>query len=279
MKDNDTLSEDECLTMQEFCEEQGLDSRVWDPNYVCIRRAETGRYSRPGVYVRKETLLDPLRIEKLRWKAYLNLKNGWEATFKLKEEVCLQEHKECFIPPDLEAVSKIENISEEEVWQYSQPRRVSHQETHGLSDYITYDDDFWIPPNPKHDEQVAMEVIAAAAVMGDWDHKTLPDRLTRSQDPVKLALGARWHHTQEREAALLAKCHDLNKLLARAILCSELLPKSDLYIHKMVRVHMNERIYYFKTGRGHKAAEYDLWPEPADLTDVYITGKIKPAGT
>lgn len=289
----DDWDEDEgcvAVTEEEYyaeLRERGIDTREWDPAYYCLRRASTGLVKKPAVFVKRETLLDAIRIERLRWKAYLNYARHMDRQEALTQEMKALPDQECFIPVDEEELQQSieefkkrgEPLSEEDIHRYSRPRRAYVQDDYSGETWSSYDDRFWDYEEPEHDKQVAMEVIAAAGCLGEWELVTLPAREKRAQDPVKLDLGARWQYETRRGLALQDKCYLLNELLTASILNSDLLPEGPAHVQKLVRVRLNERIYFFKIGRHHKSAEHGLWPVPSDYDEVVVTDKLRPAGT
>lgn len=284
--------DEDCVTVtqEEYLAElygRGIDAREWDPNFYCLRRASTSTYNpSPAIYVRRETLLEPIRIERLRWRAYLNYAKNIEVRAGLKDEMKKLPDAECFVPHDEEEFQKSveesaargEPLTEAQIERYSHPRRV-HVEADYSDDWVRYDDDFWTYEEPEHDKEVAMEVIAAAGCLGEWEQVTLPARIERAKDPAKLALGARWQHASHREIRLQDRCFLFNQLLAASILNSDVLPEGPRLVQKLIRVRLNDRIYYFNVGRHSKSANFDLWPVPSDYDEVVIDGRVKPAGT
>ena len=258
----------------------GIDPRQWDhKNYL---RIASRSLSGPDTYVHRDTIKDVPRIERLRWRAHETYCVLLDRLQALADEVRAMPDQECFIPHDPEAFAKTrkehedrgETFTEHELWEYAQPRRVAVRDK--FDDYVTYDDDFWREPDlPDHDEHVAMEVLAAHAELGDWDHFELPARIERAKDPAKLALGARWRHAKQREFAAIQRCWFMNQLLAIAVLNGDFLPEGDFIVEQKIRTHINGRVYYFSVGRGMKQALHDLWPRPTDPPDVVIES---PAG-
>ena len=290
MEDTEIESEEIVYeSMADYYEAVGMDAREWDrENWVQIRRESETRYgTKPAVYARRQTLLDPLKIERLRWKAYLIRAKNWERLLAICQEVHQHPDKEAFIPHDeeelQESITKCEEdgrpLSKEDIEHYSHPRRL-HVQWCSDDDYVTYDDRFWIYEEPKHDKDIAMEVIAEAAHHGDWDSKVLPDRIKRSEDPAKLDIGRRYHYVTQRGHALDDRCYLFNELLTRAIFESGLIPEDHARRVAMpVQVVMNGRRYMFSAGRyGTKETVDAYWPYPNSLDEIVITGKIEPAG-
>jgi len=283
----DTEVEDEEIlyeSMADYDEAMGMDPREWDhKNWVRIRcKSETRYDTKPAVYARRETLLDPLKIERLRWKAYLIRAKNWERLLAICQEVHQHPDKEAFIPHDeeelQESITKCK-LSEEEIERSSLPRRLHVQWCAGNDDYVTFDDRFWDYEEPKHDKDIAMEVIAEAAHHGDWDSKVLPDRIKRSEDPAKLDIGRRYHYASQRGHDLNNRCRLFDGLLQISIFESGLLPVNNDNVSQPVRVIMNNRSYMFEVGRnGRKTAVDAYWPYPNSLDEIVLTGKIEPAG-
>jgi len=280
----------ETMTMEEHYASMGMDFREWNPHYYCLRRASNSTFSsnrRNAVYVKRTTLDHPVRIEALRWKAYLNYAKHWDRKAVLTAEMETLPDKECFIPPDQEELKEWfegkdgDTLTEEERERHCRPRRVLVREEDRSEDHFAdYDDSFWDYEMPKHDKEVAMEVIAAYGCLGEWELVTLPAQIKRSEDPVKLDLGRRYQHEIRRGHALEDKCYLLNELLVASILNSDVLPKDVLLIPKMVQIRLNGRLYFFKVGRGgHRTAETNLWPVPDDYDEIEITESFEPAGT
>jgi hypothetical protein len=282
----------EVMTMEEHYASMGMDYREHDPNYYCIRQASHyGYYSKSkktSVYVKRTTLNHPVRIEALRWKAYLNYAKHWDRQEVLVEELEATPDKEAFIPVDEEELKEDwfagpdgDTMTEEEREEHCRPRRVLIREDRdGSPCHATYDDSFWKYDPPEFDEEVAMEVIAAAGCHGEWELVTLPARIKRAEDPAKLDLGRRYQHEVRRGHALEDKCYLLNRMLEVSIVNSDVLPSADHPVPKMVRVRLNSRLYFFKVGRGgHRSAESNLWPVPDDHDEIEITGSFEPAGT
>lgn len=244
------------------------DTRWNDPSYIRLRQGNSyGVRKTSDVYIKRVTLSEPYRIERLRWKAYLNIKALWARRAALSEEI-VAAGGECFVPVDPHDHSLDgEDVSEPERERYSLPSRVVVEEARGGGHYFSHDYDFWKYQEPEHNG-TEMEVIAAAAHLGEWEQVIKPDRIERSQDPVKLALGARYRHNQTREYALTDKCHLLNEMLSFSIIETGILPHGLDFVDKQVLVHLNGRNYFFKVKRGYQQPAYDLWPLPDDLDDV-----------
>jgi hypothetical protein len=249
----------------------GYDTRWNDPSYIRLRQGGDYRFrkSSPDVYIKRVTLNDPRRIERLRWKAYLNVKAIWARRAALREEIVATAGGECFVPADPHDHSlDDEEISEPERERYSLPSRVVVEEARDSGHYINTDHDFWKYQEPEHNG-TEMEFIAAAAHLGEWEQVIKPDRIKRSQDPAKLALGARYRHNQLREYALSDKCHLLNEMLSFSIIETGVLPYGHHFVDKRVMVRLNGRIYFFKVKRDYQQSDYDLWPHPGDLDEVF----------
>lgn len=246
--------------------------REWDPNYYCLRRPDNSSFApkdrRPGIFVSRETLLEPLRIERLRWKACVNYQKHLSRNAKLIEEIADLPNRECFIPPPSRKVEA----------EKSYPERVYAECDHNGVVCVTHDSSFWNFEEPEHDPMVDMEVLAAAAAEGKWRRESLPEMLKRASDPVKLAVRARYQHETDRGRHLRDRHRLANDLLAASIINSDLLPKGPRYYRRLVRVRLNDRVYFFKTGCSFKEAAFDIWPEPDDF-EIIVTGKVKPAGT
>jgi len=260
----------------EAMEKLGIDTREHDRRYFCLQRKGSSYFGDyPAIYFKRVTLNDPYRIEQLRWKTQLNSSKHWDRVMVLRQEI-LKLGGECFIPVDPkdldEDLDTNDNLSEEEREEErekrSLPRRVHVEESQDGSHHCNYDNQFWCYEEPRH-EGTEMEVIAAAAALGEWEQVTKPERLKRAEDPAKLALGARYEHEMDRGQALRDKCGHLDKLLAQSIMSIGVLPQGTSLADQLVRVFLNDRIYYFKVKHGdYYQAEYNLWPRPSDLADI-----------
>lgn len=285
--DDDDLTEEEfdakygedceVMTMEQhldWCAEAGVDSRAYDDRYIVIRRANIYNNT-GGIYVKRTSLGSPYRIERLRWKAFKNYERHWERSLAIADEVKASDNQECFIPHDpvsfkqqlKEAEERDDPLTDEQIEHYSYPRRVHNRKMSCDDDYVTYDDDFWEYQEPSHGN-TEMEVIAAAGALGEWEQIIKPERIKRSKDPVKLALGARYEHEVGRGFALRERCHSFNRMLELAIVMTGTLPEGPRRYQKKVKVHLNGRIYFFNVGRQNPTAADDLWPTPGDLDDI-----------
>jgi hypothetical protein len=264
--------------------EDGYDPRQFDhENYICLRR-EGRSFDRdaPAVYIKKTTLLEPLRIERLRWQAQVNWSAHFDRQRKLVEELKGMPGQECFIPHDpvkfAESMKRYEErgdpFTPEDIERYGHPRRIAMGEMSSGETYSSYDDDFWDYEAPEH-AGTDMEAIAAAAHLGEWEQIIKPSRIERSKDPTKLDLGARWQHEARREMALGRKAGLLNDMLARSICLSTLLPEGPSRFRERVWVVLNGRRYAFLVGQHYKSPDMDLWPNTRSLADIVVTGKIE----
>ena len=262
--------------------ELGHDPRQYDhENYHCLRHRDAYR-DKAAVYIKKATLTDPLRIEEIRWKAFQNYESHFVRNELLSAEIRSAPDKECFIPVDWDDLNKTikkykednEPLSEEDIERYSHPRRVASIEGISGEQWTSYDDNFWEYREPKH-AGTDMEVIAAAAHLGEWEQIFKPARVKRSEDPAKVDLGRRWKHEERRGTALREKCYLLNEMLSVSILLSTVLPKGPIRHQKLVWVTLNGRRYPFNVGRGYNTAEDKLWPVSGDYNEITIVGKIE----
>jgi len=271
--------EDDCVpySQEELLAElksKGMEWRHSDPTYICMRRRGWGINSKDN-FVKKATLGHLHRIERLRWQCYLNMRTLWARRHNLRREISDTDNCECFVPVDWDELENWkkghkgeEPLTEEEIAQRSHPMRV-RVEPHGDDSYTIgrHHGDFFAYEEPKH-SGTEMEVIAAATHLGEWEQEILPDRIKRSQDPVKLALGKRWQHLEDRETALMAKCHFMNELLSLAIMTLEILPEGPDYVRKRSHVRLNGRAYPFDVGQSYSEPAFKFWPMPDDLNDV-----------
>lgn len=255
----------------------GEEYRHWDPEWVEIQ-SRNSLDKKPPRFVRKQTLGQIARIERLRWTAYARIVGCYERKTALCEEMKALPHQECFIaqnPKHLErsiaeAIDKGEPLSSEEIFQYGQPRRVVMKESrHKDGFYAHYDDDFWEYQKPKHGNN-PMEVIAAAAHLGEWEQIILPDRIERAKDPAKLDLGKRYRHQEKREFRHQEWCYRANALLDKAILLSEILPRHEAPYDKRVVVLINGRQYPYKIRHNYAQPDFDHWPLPDDIDPVVV---------
>ena len=269
-EDEEPLTEEEHLDLMRA---NGVDTRGFDPRYVCLRRGDT--YSRrSSFFVKRTTLNDPQRIERLRWKAYLNYQNHFACGSDIADGI-IALGGECFIPVDWDELNADDELSEEQRERLSHPRRVyAEKSRHGCGYSINYDDRFWGYEEPRHSD-TEMEVLAAAGALGEWEQITKPERVGRAKDPAKLALGARYRHHEARGWALGAKCQLLNEMLSRSIIMTGILPPGPEFADRTVRVHLNGRIYFLKVRLDYQQPEYERWPMPDDPGDVYPPAKFK----
>jgi len=254
---------------------KGMKWRHSDPTYICVSRKGWG-INQKDIFVKKATLGHLHRIERLRWQCYLNMRTLLARRHNLRKEVSATDNRECFIPVDWDEVESWkkghkgkEPLTEEAIARYSNPRRIVI-ESNGDEWYtITRPHgDFFAYEEPKH-SGTEMEVIAVATHLGEWEQEILPDRIKRSQDPIKLALGKRWQHLDRRETALGNRCHFMNELLSLAITTLEILPEGPDFVRKRSHVRLNGRAYPFDVGKGYSEPAYKFWPTLDDLNDVF----------
>jgi len=255
----------------------GREVRHWDPAWTTLRRGGWGSNGKCNdVFIKKATLGQLHRIERLRWRALLAIQTLWIRRYELRKEIAALSESECFIPVDPDDLAKWkkeeeaeengEPLTEKEIARYSQPRRV-HIEVDGETHHISRDDDYFLYEAPEHNG-TEMEVIAAATHQGEWEQDILPARLKRASDPAKLAMGTRWRRLGQREIAQSTKCHHMNEMLALAISTVGVLPDGPEHIRKRVNVRLNGRAYPFKVNRGYVEPDYPLWPVPDDLSEI-----------
>jgi hypothetical protein len=268
-----------CEEHLKWCDDLGIDKREYDDRFIQFRRGRTRHDTR---YIRRTTLNDPQRIERLRWKAYQNYEAHFDRHKLLKKEIAAL-GGECFIPHNpvsfaremKEMEERGDPLSEEDMYRYSQPRRVHIAKCYAADDYVTYGDHFWEYRPPKHGG-TDMEVIAAAGALGEWEKITRPDREKRSQDPAKLALGKRYQHEVRRGQQTESRCYELNEILGLSVVLTGLLPKGPTRHQRVVMVHLNGRIYPFKVGQGQNGEpDSTSWPVPSDYDPIHPPAQFK----
>jgi len=271
-EEEDYCNPDECegcdicggppLSQEEYLDRlraEGRDTRPYDPSYIHINGY------RP-IWVKRSTLRQVRRIERIRWRLLERSTALWDRRLELVKEIHAN-GGEFFVAPKI-SDDELAELDDEDRAEALLPSYFSVENRYyGLS--TNEDHDYWKYKPTKHGGS-EMEVIAAAAELGEWEQVILPGRLVRSQDPVKLEYGRRFAHLEETERGVFNRSGTISMILARAIIELHVLPEGRDYGKDQVFVEINGRNYPFNVAKTYAEPDMERWPHPRSLPNVRI---------
>lgn len=269
-----TSPEDEAIRARA----EGREWRHWDPAYQEIRLRSRSA-GMPYCFVKKATLGQIARIERLRWKAYLIYRKRCNRVQEICKEIYANGN-DAFIPVTEKAVQAEvarwvrdgEQLSNEQLTVFRYPSRIRCRPSPYFEGALSVmlDDDYWLYMPPKCGT-TDMEIIAAASHLGEWEQEILPSRIQHASDPKRLELGRRYTHGEALRQASFSRTTSLDDLLSAAVLSASVLPEGKPYIEDRITVSVNGRQYPFCVGPYTCAqAIYKDWPRPTDPAPVVI---------
>ena len=239
--------------------------------------------------LKRESLSDPERIERLRWRALLRFEavatKAWN-----EAKARIVELGDAFVAKGSEQTHGWSSLPREEATD-EHPRHliVEDRNYHDYGPSVCEDrndfwdepENFWVKPAVGRGERnSALEELAVEEHDAWWEEEELPRRKKWWKEeqvrrkalatPEKLAAGAAWEYANHLCSIMRFRVQRINTILLNSIKELDFLPKRPNYKHPVV-VILNGRHYSFEARGNWIEAEIERWPHPGEDRQCVFT--------